>query len=68
MPIPMSVRLLSASDSPSSARDSSDGQANAELTETCAALVAQIGKLKRVSAGWEDKVAFMQFYSSKRKV
>ena len=41
----------------------SDGQ----LTEVCATLIAQIGKMKRVGLGWEDKLAFLEFYRSKRR-
>lgn len=37
------------------------------LAEACASLIAQIGKMKRVGLGWEDKVAFLEFYNGKRK-
>ena len=38
-----------------------------ELTEVCAALVAQLGKVKRTGMGWEDKVEFLEFYRRNRK-
>jgi hypothetical protein len=37
-----------------------------QLSEICANLIAQIGKLKRTGMGWEDKVAFLEFYRAKR--
>lgn len=42
---------------------------NAEdvLSEACAVLIAQIGKMKRTGMGWEDKVAFLDFYRGRRK-
>jgi hypothetical protein len=36
------------------------------LSEACATLIAQIGKMKRTGMGWEDKVAFLDFYRSKK--
>jgi len=38
-----------------------------QLSEVCAALIAQIGKLKRTGMGWEDKAAFLEFYQAKRE-
>lgn len=37
------------------------------LSAVCAALVLQIGKLKRTTMGWEDKRDFLQLYNQKRK-
>lgn len=37
------------------------------LSEACAALIALIGKMKRTGMGWEDKVAFLDFYQGKTK-
>lgn len=71
-PQPISIRLLSPSESPSSQLFmvsevvlNSDGQN--VLSEACAALIAQIGKMKRTGMGWEDKVAFLDFYRSKQR-
>ena len=36
-----------------------------QLSEVCAALIAQLGKLKRIGMGWEDKRLFLDFYKSK---
>lgn len=43
------------------------GRVDNELTEACAALIAQLGKMKRVGMGWEDKAAFLELYRQKRK-
>ncbi|KAL1736047.1 hypothetical protein EV714DRAFT_267582 [Schizophyllum commune] len=76
IPPTLSIRLLSMAELPStgtfiasevlganSPALGSDGQ----LTEVCATLIAQIGKMKRVGLGWEDKLAFLEFYRSKRR-
>jgi hypothetical protein len=71
--LPMSVRLLPPSEGPSAPTFlASDvlpvgAVAAPSVADACSALVAQIGKIKRVAAGWEDKVAFLEFYGSKRK-
>ncbi|KAF8639434.1 hypothetical protein AX16_010289 [Volvariella volvacea WC 439] len=70
-PLSMSVRLLSPSDSPSSplftASDLVSGAPGEDqLAESCAALVAHIGKLKRIAMGWEDKTSFLRFYQGKQ--
>ena len=67
----MSVRLLSPSEAPSSGSfllsDFLTGGAYAdELGECCAALMAQIGRVKRVGMGWEDKAAFLRLYKGKK--
>lgn len=73
VPLSLSIRLLVPSASPSSgaflASDfTSPGSKNDDvLTEACAALIAEIGKMKRVGMGWEDKAAFLEFYRGKRK-
>ncbi|KAI0347399.1 hypothetical protein BDW22DRAFT_1404954 [Trametopsis cervina] len=71
-PLTLSIRLLAPSESPSSgsflASDHAAGlRSDDVLSECCAAVVAQIGKMKRVGLGWEDKAAFLEFYRGKRK-
>ncbi|KZS97783.1 hypothetical protein SISNIDRAFT_546835 [Sistotremastrum niveocremeum HHB9708] len=65
------IRLLAPSESPSSGAilaseflTSSGDQAS----EACAVLISQIGKLKRVSQGWEDKISFLEFYARTKHV
>ncbi|PSS37312.1 hypothetical protein PHLCEN_2v789 [Hermanssonia centrifuga] len=64
----MSIRLLAPSESPSSgsflASEFSSG--NDVLSEASAGLIAQIGKMKRVGMGWEDKAAFLEFYRARK--
>ncbi|KAI0091914.1 hypothetical protein BDY19DRAFT_927391 [Irpex rosettiformis] len=72
IPLTVSIRLLAPSESPSCATflpsDHVSGlRSNDVLTECCASLIAQVGKMKRVSFGWEDKVAFMEFYKGKKR-
>jgi len=71
VPLTMSIRLLAPSESPSSgsflaSEFLTEGKNNDYLTEACASLIAQIGKMKRVGFGWEDKAAFLEFYRSKK--
>lgn len=70
-PYTLSIRLLSLADAPSSGAfvtsEFTAGQNSDILTEACASLIAQIGKVKRVGFGWEDKAAFLEFYRSKRR-
>ncbi|KAJ3811912.1 hypothetical protein F5876DRAFT_38565 [Lentinula aff. lateritia] len=66
----LTIRLLTQPESPSSptflineiigvsARDDL-------LTEACAVLISQLGKFKRMTMGWEDKMRFLEFYGSK---
>jgi len=66
-PQPLSIRLLSPSESPSSQLFVASEvvfQENGQdvLSEACAMLIARIGKMKRTGMGWEDKVAFLDFY------
>ncbi|KAH9938565.1 uncharacterized protein B0H18DRAFT_1091228 [Fomitopsis serialis] len=71
VPLTMSIRLLAPSESPSSgsflaSEFLTEGTNDDYLTEACASLIAQIGKMKRVGFGWEDKAAFLEFYNSKK--
>ncbi|KAI0796581.1 hypothetical protein C8Q75DRAFT_802270 [Abortiporus biennis] len=70
-PLTLSIRLLKPSDGPSSGSllvsDFIHEKCDDPLSEICAALMSQIGKVKRVGLGWEDKAAFFEFYSGKRK-
>ncbi|RDB22460.1 hypothetical protein Hypma_010306 [Hypsizygus marmoreus] len=72
-PPTISIRLLAPSESPSSqlfivSEIITDHAHNEDqLTEVCAALIAQIGKMKRTGMGWEDKASFLEFYRGKRK-
>ncbi|KAI1796292.1 hypothetical protein LXA43DRAFT_880282 [Ganoderma leucocontextum] len=70
-PHTMSIRLLSPSESPSSgsfllSEFLAGGTYTDELAECCAALMSQIGRVKRVGLGWEDKAAFLNLYKGKR--
>ncbi|KAG5637843.1 hypothetical protein H0H81_003048 [Sphagnurus paluster] len=71
-PPAISIRLLAPSESPSSqlfvvSEIITDATFNDDqLAEVCAALVAQIGKMKRTGMGWEDKASFLEFYRGKR--
>ena len=71
VPGTISIRLLTPSESPSSGSflesEYSSGGVDDVLSETCAALIAQVGKMKRVGMGWEDKAAFLDFYKGKKK-
>ena len=73
LPLTLSIRLLAPSEAPSSgaflaSEFATPGSKNDDvLSEACAALIAQIGKMKRVGLGWEDKAAFLEFYKDKRK-
>ncbi|KAJ7781341.1 hypothetical protein B0H16DRAFT_1658949 [Mycena metata] len=71
-PQAVSIRLLAPSESPSSqlflASEVLTGSNETDpLAETCAALIAQIGKMKRTGMGWEDKVSFHRLFSLKRR-
>ncbi|KZW04129.1 hypothetical protein EXIGLDRAFT_828052 [Exidia glandulosa HHB12029] len=69
MPSSVSIRLLAPSDSPSSGSfvvsDVVSATASDHLSDACAALISTTGKLKRTGQGWEDKVAFLDFYHRK---
>lgn len=71
----LSIRLLAPSDSPSSGSFMASevildgGVAPAdEISEACAVLMAQASKLKRVGMGWEDKVAFLDYYRKRKSL
>lgn len=72
-PLTLSIRLLAPAESPSSGAfllsDALPNGAGGEdqLSEACANLIAQLGKMKRTGMGWEDKASFLQFYEGKRK-
>jgi hypothetical protein len=36
------------------------------LAEACAVLIAQMGKMKRIGMGWEDKATLLDLYKSKQ--
>lgn len=68
----ISIRLLAPSDSPSSqlfiASDViTEFAGGDQLAETCVALISQIGKMKRMGMGWEDKASFLDFYRGYHK-
>ncbi|KAK0190992.1 hypothetical protein F5146DRAFT_1000904 [Armillaria mellea] len=69
-PPSVSIRLLAPSESPSSptflASDVLIGSYNDQLSEACAVLIAQLGKMKRTRMGWEDKANFLEFYWGRR--
>ncbi|KAF5322698.1 hypothetical protein D9619_000453 [Psilocybe cf. subviscida] len=69
-PAELSIRLLAPSESPSSplfvaSEILADYAGEDQLSETCANLIAQMGKMKRTGMGWEDKCNFLQFYRGK---
>ncbi|KAK0468316.1 uncharacterized protein EV420DRAFT_1503801 [Desarmillaria tabescens] len=70
VPPSVSIRLLAPSESPSSptflASDVLTGSYNDQLSEACAVLIAQLGKMKRTGMGWEDKANFLEFYWGRR--
>ncbi|KAJ7129783.1 hypothetical protein C8R44DRAFT_614631, partial [Mycena epipterygia] len=71
-PQAVSIRLLAPSESPSSqlflASEVLTGSNDTDpLADACAALVAQIGKMKRTGMGWEDKISFLDLFHSKKK-
>ncbi|KAI0638280.1 hypothetical protein C8Q77DRAFT_1242705 [Trametes polyzona] len=70
-PLTVSIRLLAPSEAPSSgsfllSEFLTGGVYADELAECCAALIAQIGRVKRVGLGWEDKAAFLELYRGKK--
>ena len=70
-PARITIRLLPPSESPSSRTFLSEdivasGGMKNFLTEACAMLTAQVGKLKRTGQGWEEKTSFLSFYDSKK--
>ncbi|KAH8106125.1 hypothetical protein BXZ70DRAFT_918320 [Cristinia sonorae] len=69
-PLNISIRLLNPTESPSSGSfllsEVLSNEPPDVLSEVCASLVAQIGKMKRVGMGWEDKVSFLDLYRAKK--
>ncbi|CAK5275586.1 unnamed protein product [Mycena citricolor] len=71
-PQSVSVRLLAPSESPGSQLflasevlgNYSEGD---QLSEACAVLIAQMGKMKRTGLGWEDKVRFLDLFRAKER-
>lgn len=66
----ITIRLLAPSESPGSqlfmaSEILSDYIGDDQLSEACAILIAQMGKMKRIGMGWEDKSLFLDFYKSK---
>jgi len=72
-PLTLSIRLLTLSESPSSGSFmlsdvlTNGGRGDDLLSEACATLIAQVGKIKRTGMGWEDKASFLEFYQGKHK-
>ncbi|KAJ7591164.1 hypothetical protein C8J56DRAFT_934846 [Mycena floridula] len=70
-PPSISIRLLNPSESPSSplfiVSDVVTESGNDQLAEVCATLIAQLGKMKRMGLGWEEKASFLDLYRAKRK-
>ncbi|KAF7352871.1 hypothetical protein MVEN_01254200 [Mycena venus] len=71
-PQAVSIRLLAPSESPSSqlflASEVLIGSNETDqVSDACAALIAQIGKMKRTGMGWEDKISFLQLFHLKEK-
>ena len=71
VPLTVFIRLLAPSESPSSGSfmlssvlpNGVDG--GDVLAEVSAALISQVGKMKRTGLGWEDKASFLEFYNRK---
>ncbi|TFK28828.1 hypothetical protein FA15DRAFT_633314 [Coprinopsis marcescibilis] len=72
VPLTISIRLLPLSESPSSrlfvASEVLAGNPDEDqLAESCAAIIAQIGKLKRTGMGWEDKSSLLDLHYNRAK-
>ncbi|KAH8118389.1 hypothetical protein DFH11DRAFT_668282 [Phellopilus nigrolimitatus] len=71
LPHALSIRLLAPSESPSSGtfllNEVLSGSTFGEdvLSEVCATLISEIGRVKRTGMGWEDKAMFLDFYRGK---
>ncbi len=68
----MSIRLLPPAESPSSplfmASEVVSGDVGGDtLSAACAGLISQLGKLKKMSLSWEDKVSFLSLYREKQQ-
>lgn len=60
-----SIRLLNPAESPTSSEMLSGSDDPKDLSEACANLISQLGKLRITGLGWEDKASFLDFYRSK---
>ncbi|KAI0036039.1 hypothetical protein K488DRAFT_41979 [Vararia minispora EC-137] len=72
VPLSLSVRFLAPSDSPSSGSFMPSEIVGIDvggdtLAASCAGLISQLGKLRKVQFGWEEKAAFLALYHSKRR-
>ncbi|KAI0303220.1 hypothetical protein BC826DRAFT_984055 [Russula brevipes] len=70
-PLTMSVRLLPQTESPSSPSFMASEVVSSDvgddiLTAACTSLISQLGKLKKVNMGWEDKAHFLKLYREKQ--
>jgi hypothetical protein len=68
----MSVRLLPPAESPGSPlflpSETVSGDVGEDtLSAACASLISQLGKLKKMSLSWEDKVPFLRLYREKQR-
>jgi hypothetical protein len=71
-PLSLSVRFFAPSECPSSPSFMPSEIVGTDVGEdvlaaSCAGLIAQLGKLRRVQFGWEEKVAFLALYNQKRR-
>ncbi|KAH9977975.1 hypothetical protein BGW80DRAFT_1165715 [Lactifluus volemus] len=69
-PLTMSIRLLPTTESPSSPSFMTSevvlGDVGADILSTaCEDLISQLGKLKKMSLRWEDKVFFLKLFREK---
>jgi hypothetical protein len=67
----MSVRLLPPAELPSSpsflaSEVVSNDVGEDTLTAACSGLISQLGKMKKMNLGWEDKVFFLKLYREKQ--
>jgi hypothetical protein len=70
-PLTVSIRLLPPAESPSSpsfmTNEAVSGDVGADiLSAACEGLISQLGKLKKMSLSWEDKVFFLKLYREKQ--
>ena len=70
-PLSISIRLLEPADSISSqlfmvSEVVPDASKEDVFVSSCAALIAQLGKMKRTGLGWEDKASFFEFYQARK--
>lgn len=71
-PLTMSIRLLPPAESPGSPLFVASEVVSADVGEdilsaACAGLISQLGKLKKMSLSWEDKVSFLELYREKQR-